>query len=245
MLNIKKKSQIIILLILIIAVGIKTNFFRNLTEVALHKFDDRIINKYGYCSGESIGYLLYLKKKYQIKDNPKIVNYIHTPQVNWVIINTKVINKNLEELIFLNYPGPETEIDLEKINNHLFEFKDVVFYSNKFDKIESIEITNDSKSFEKIKWKIDILTIDRYRNKKKIRTFDIKNLLDENKKNELNIFFENLNFTNEEKFYFVIKNKNISEFKNLQLKIVLKNKYILKNFQIIDGINNCYYVRQI
>ena len=94
MLNIKKKSQIIVLLILIIAVGIKTNFFRNLADVSLHKFDDRIINKYGYCSGESIGYLLYLKKKYQIKDNPKIVNYIHTPQVNWSIVNTNIINKN-------------------------------------------------------------------------------------------------------------------------------------------------------
>ena len=94
MLNIKKKSQIIVLLILTIAVGIKTNFFRNLAEVALHKFDDRIINKYGYCSGESIGYLLYLKKKYQIKDNPKIVNYTHTPAVNWAIVNTEIIDKN-------------------------------------------------------------------------------------------------------------------------------------------------------
>ena len=243
MLNIKKKSQIIVLLILTIAVGIKTNFFRNLAEVALHKFDIRIINKYGYCSGESIGYLLYLKKEYQIKDNPKIVNYVHTPQVNWAIINTKIINKNSEKLIFLNYPGSKIEINLVKISNHLFEFKDVEFYSNKFDKIESIEIINNSKNFEKINWKIDILTIDKSRNKKKIRTFDIKNFLDENKKNELNIFFENLNFADEEKYYFVIKNKNISEFKDLQLKIVLKNKYILENFQIIDEINNCYYVR--
>ena len=92
MLKIKKKSQIIVLLILTIAVGIKTNFFRNLAEVALHKFDDRIINKYGYCSGESIGYLLYLKKKYQIKDNPKIVNYVHVADANWAIVNTKIID---------------------------------------------------------------------------------------------------------------------------------------------------------
>ena len=104
MLNIKKKSQIIVLLILIIALSIKTNFFKNLAQVSLYKFDDRIINRYGYCSDESIGYLLYLKKKYQIKDNPKIVNYIHTPQVNWAIINTKKINKNSKQLILLNYP---------------------------------------------------------------------------------------------------------------------------------------------
>ena len=93
MLKYKKKSQTLVLLILIIICGINTNFFRNLAEVVLYRYDDRIINKYGFCSEESIGYLLYLKKKYEIKDNPKIVNYIHTSQVNWAIINTEIIFK--------------------------------------------------------------------------------------------------------------------------------------------------------
>ena len=242
MLNIKKKSQIIILLILTIAVGIKTNFFRNLAEVALYKFDDRITNKYGYCSGESIGYLLYLKKKYQIKDNPKIVNYIHTPRVNWAIINTEIVGKNSKKLILLNYPGPEITIDLKKINNNLFEFQDAKFFSNKFDKIESIEIVNNSKNFEKINWKIDIVTIDKSRNKKSIKAFDIEDFLGEGLKIKLDIFFKNLNLGGE-KIYFKIINRNISKFENLQLKILLKNKYILENFQIIDKIDNCYYIR--
>ena len=242
MLNIKKKSQIIVLLILTIAVGIKTNFFRNLAEVALHKFDDRIINKYGYCSGESIGYLLYLKKKYQIKDNPKIVNYVHVADANWAIVNTKIIDKNSKKLILLNYPGPEIRIDLEKINSNLFEFKDAIFFSNKFNKIESIEIVNNSKNFAKIKWKIDIVTIDKSRNKKNIKAFDIETFLNESVKIKLDIFFKNLNL-GEEKLYFKIINRNISKFENLQLKIILKNKHILENFQIINNIDNCYYVR--
>jgi hypothetical protein len=242
MLNIKKKSQIIVLLILTIAVGIKTNFFRNLAEVTLHKFDDRIINKYGYCSGESIGYLLYLKKKYQIKNNPKIVNYIHTPTVNWAIVNTEIIDRNSKKLILLNYPGPEIRIDLKKINNNLFEFEDAAFFSNKFDKIESIEIVNNSKNFEKINWKIDIVTIDKSRNKKSIKAFDIEDFLGEGLKIKLDIFFKNLNLGGE-KLYFKITSGNISKFENLQLKILLKNKYILENFQIIDKIDNCYYIR--
>ena len=242
MLNIKKKSQIIVLLILTIAVGIKTNFFRNLAEVALHKFDVRIINKYGYCSGESIGYLLYLKKKYQIKNNPKIVNYIHTPTVNWAIVNTEIIDRNSKKLILLNYPGPEIRIDLKKINNNLFEFEDAAFFSNKFDKIESIEIVNNSKNFEKINWKIDIVTIDKSRNKKSIKAFDIEDFLGEGLKIKLDIFFKNLNLGGE-KLYFKITSGNISKFENLQLKILLKNKYILENFQIIDKIDNCYYIR--
>jgi hypothetical protein len=230
------------LLILTIAVGIKTNFFRNLAEVTLHKFDDRIINKYGYCSGESIGYLLYLKKKYQIKNNPKIVNYIHTPTVNWAIVNTEIIDRNSKKLILLNYPGPEIRIDLKKINNNLFEFEDAAFFSNKFDKIESIEIVNNSKNFEKINWKIDIVTIDKSRNKKSIKAFDIEDFLGEGLKIKLDIFFKNLNLGGE-KLYFKITSGNISKFENLQLKILLKNKYILENFQIIDKIDNCYYIR--
>ena len=98
----RKKSQILVLLILIIACAIKTNFFRNLAEVLLFKFEDRIENKYGFCSEESIGYLFYLKKKYQIRDNPKVINFIHTSQVNWAIINTKIINKNSNKFILLN-----------------------------------------------------------------------------------------------------------------------------------------------
>ena len=114
MLRYKNKSQKILLLILILFCGINTNFFQNFAEVILHKFDDRIIKKYGFCSSESIGYLLYLKKKYEIKDNPKIVNYIHTPNVNWAIINTKIIDKNSKKLILLNYPGSEFKINLKK-----------------------------------------------------------------------------------------------------------------------------------
>jgi len=240
MLNIKKKSQIIVLLILTIAVGIKTNFFRNLAEVALHKFDDRIIHNYGYCSDESIGYLLYLKKKYQISDNPKIVNYVHAPQVNWAIVNTKIIDKNSKKLILLNYPGPKMSIGLKKINNNLFEFNDAVFFSNKFDKIESIEIVNNSKNFEKINWKIDIVKIDKSRNKKNVKTFNVEGFLNKSLKFKLDLFFENLNL-GEEKLYFKIK--NISKYENIQLQIVLKNRYILDNFHIIDEFDNCYYVK--
>ena len=111
----KKKSLTLVLLILIIIFAINTNFFRNLTEVLLYRFDDRIRNIYGFCSNESIGYLFYLKKKYEIKDNPRIVNYIHVPNGKWAIINTKIINKNSDSFILLNYPGPEYKINLMKI----------------------------------------------------------------------------------------------------------------------------------
>ena len=239
----KKKSQVLVLLILIIICGINTNFFKNFAEVILHKFDDRIVNIYGFCSGESIGYLLYLKKKYEIKNNPKIINYVHTPSVNWAIINTKNINKSSKKLILLNYPGSELKINLKKINNSLFELSDAYFFSkDKFSKIESIEILNNSNNFKKINWKLDLLTIDKYRNKEIVKGFNIKNILTESLKIKLDILNKNLNLS-EKKLLFKIKNKNSTQIENLQIYLILKNKYILEDFQIIDKINNCYYIK--
>ena len=238
----KKKSQVLVLLILIIICGINTNFFKNFAEVILHKFDDRIVNRYGFCSGESIGYLLYLKKKYEIKNNPKIINYVHTPNVNWAIINTKNINKSSKKLILLNYPGSELKINLKKINNSLFELSDAYFFSkDKFSKFESIEILNNSNNFKKINWKLDLLTIDKYGNKKIVKGLNIKNILTESLKIKLDILNKNLNLS-EKKLLFKIKNKNSTQIENLQIYLILKNKYILEDFQIIDKINNCYYV---
>jgi len=242
MLNIKKKSQIIVLLILTIAVGIKTNFFRNLADVLSYRFEDRIKNKYGFCSGESIGYLFYLKKKYQIKDNPKIVNYIRTPQVNWAMINTKIINKNSKEFILLNYPGLKFKTNLIMINNNIFEPREIDFFHDKFDKIESIEILNNSRNFKKINWKLEVVLTDRSRNEKIIKEFNIKDFLVESLKIKLDILNENLNL-DKKKLYFKIKNINISEIEDLQISLIMRNKYILKNFQIIDKIGNCYYIR--
>jgi len=242
MLKYKKNLQILVLLILIIICGINTNFFRNFAEVILYRFDDRIINKYGFCSQESIGYLLYLKKKYKIKDNPKIVNYIHTPNVNWTIINTEIINKNSKKLILLNYPGSEIRVNLNKINNNLFELKKAYFFFDKFNKIESIEILNNSRNFKKINWKLDVVTIDKSGNEKIVKEFNIKNFLGESLKIKLDILNKNLNL-DKKKLYFKIKNKNIAIIEDLKMYLILENKYIFKDFQIIDKIDNCYYIK--
>ena len=120
MFNFTKKSQTLILLILIIICAININFFKSVYLIIKNKIDDRITSKYKFCGEESIGYLLHIKKKYQIKDNPKIINYIHTPSVNWTIINTKKLIKDSKKLILLNYPGPELKMNLKKHKNTLF-----------------------------------------------------------------------------------------------------------------------------
>ena len=183
-----------------------------------------------------------LKKKYEIKDNPKIINYTHTPNVNWAIINTRIIDKNSKKFILLNYPGPEYKINLKMISNNIFEPHDIKFFHDKFDKIESMEILNNSKKFKKINWELDVASIDRFGNEKIVKKFNIENFLDENLKIKIDILNENLNLK-EKKLYFKIKNKNISAIQDLQINLIMKNKYILKEFQIIDAIDNCYYIK--
>ena len=240
MVNHKKNSQTLILLILIIIFSINTNFYKNLYKIISHKFDNRITKTYGYCNGESIGYLLSIKKKYQINDNPKIINYIHTPQVNWAIINTKKINQKSNKLILLNYPGSNSIIRLKKISNNLFELVDAYFFKDKFSRIENVKMLNRTTNSKKLNWTINVYTIDKFKNKKNIKTLEEKKNSDVKLKVNLD-----MNLEEEQKLYFEIVNKDNINLDNLQLKVVLKNKYILENFQIINKHDNCYYVEKI
>ena len=238
----KKKSQILAILVLLIICTINTNFFRNFTEVFLYKFDDRIKKKYGHCSNESIGYLLYLKKEYEINDNPKIINYVHVPNGKWAIINTKIINKNSNSYVLLNYPGPEYKVGLKMINNNILKPNDIGFFSDKFDKIKSIEILNNSKDIKELNLKIDIVSVDRHENKKIIKKLNIENILDKRVEIKLDIFNKKLNL-DENKLFFIIKNNNSAIIEDLKIKLILKNKFILENFKIINKISNCYYIK--
>ena len=240
MVHFKKKSQTLLLLILIIIFSINTNFLRNLYEIILHKFDNRITKTYGYCNGESIGYLLSIKKKYQINDNPKIINYIHTPGVNWAIINTKKINRKSNKIILLNYPGSNSVVKLKKISNNLFELMNAYFLKDKFSKIENLEILNNQTSSKKLNWTVNVYTIDKFKNKENIETLEVKKNSDAKLKFNLD-----MNLEEEQKLYFEIDNKDNINLDNLQLKVVLKNRHILKDFQIINKYDNCYYVEQI
>ena len=240
MVNLKRNSQTLILLILIIIFSINTNFYRNLYEVISHKFDNRITKTYDYCNGESIGYLLNIKKKYQINDNPKIINYIHTPGVNWVIINTKKINQKSNKIILLNYPGSNSEVKLKKISNNLFELVDAYFLKDKFSTIENVKMLNNQTNSKKLNWIVNVYTIDKFKNKVNIKTLGAKKNSDVKLKVNLD-----MNLEEEQKLYFEIDNKDNVNLDNLQLKVVLKNKLILEDFQIINKHDNCYYVEQI
>ena len=84
--------------------------------------------------------------------------------------------------------------------------------------------------------------VDESENEKIIRVINIEDLLDESLKIKLNILNENLHL-DKKKINFRLENKSISEIKDVQINLIMKNKYMLENFQIIDKIDNCYYIR--
>jgi hypothetical protein len=244
MINLKKKSQTLILLVLVIILSINTNFFMNLYGIISEKFDKRITKKYGYCYGESVGYLLHIKKKYQINDNPKIINYNHGPNLDWTIINTKKINHKSNKLILLNYPGPVIIKSLDRIDNNLFVLTDTHFFVDKFNKIKNIEILNNSNDGKKFNWTINIYNYDKFRNMNNIKTLMIKGSFDTRLKINLDMNLNDLDL-NQTKLYFEIYKNEVAELENLKINIELKNKYILENFQIIDNTKDCYYLERV
>ena len=232
-----KDKKIILLLIFILFCAIKINFFRNLSDVISFPHDKRIVQTYGYCGGESIGYLIHLKNKYNIFDNPRIINYKHTAGNSWAIINTKNINNNSNKIILLNYPGHQFKVFLSKVSNELYKLNDLNFLSNKFLNIIALEISNENLVNNNIKMSLEIYTIDSNNYKKIIKVLDINEV-----KTSLDISINELNKTN--KLFFKIQNLN-NENKNIELSFLLKlkNKYNLKDYKIIEKNSNCYYIK--
>ena len=89
-----KKFNILLILICLFVLMNRTDFIKDLNNVLRFDEPSRIVNRYGFCGGESIGYLRYLKENFNFKSNPKIINFKHTPPTNWSIYDTN--KKNLK-----------------------------------------------------------------------------------------------------------------------------------------------------
>ena len=102
-----KKFNFLLILICLFFLMNKTDFIKDFYKVIKFNEPSRIVDRYGFCGGESVGYLKYLKKKFNFKSNPKIINFIHTPPTNWSIYDSKKDNFKSDFEILINYPGKE------------------------------------------------------------------------------------------------------------------------------------------
>ena len=241
----KKKSKITLLCVisslLFILFAYQTKLPQNLSHIALNDYDTRFAQVYDFCSTESVGYVKYVKKKYKLFKRPEIINYIHTANLSWAIIDPGVINNYSNYKILLNYPGEMINLKFNIIGENIYQLTKLNFYRNKTNKIEKIEIKF-KKNFKFNKnLKVELYMDANSYSKKKIKTYDSFSLT-ENNKIEFNLDLD-LQDTKYENESLTFKVKNLDKNKIEKVKFVSLNKYNIKDYKIIDNYDSCYLIK--
>ena len=234
----KKNKKKIIIFSVVLLFLITTDFFINFYNLIRFNYDQRIVNAYGFCSRESIGYLNYIKAKYKFSHNIRVINYIHTPNVSWSITNPRKINEYSNELILLNYPGHEIKIKLNQNKINEYTINNFYFYLDKIKKYNYLEI-NSVKTTDLSNPKIEIIIQDSMGNI--IKNMQITNFkIFENRIiYSTNIHFEELK--NSFNLYFRLSGINIKN--SDQIFFNTENKYNISNYKIMDNYDTCYYLK--
>jgi len=117
-------------LLLLIFLTTHFKFFENTYIISRENHEERLIGNYGYCEKNSYGFVKYINKKYELKDNIKILNDEMHPSSN-AFIYKPIKNYIQDQIILLNYNAQSSNIDL---NNYsvIENFKNC-FYLKKND----------------------------------------------------------------------------------------------------------------
>ena len=223
----------LIIIFLFVIFLIKSDFFKKLYFLNQDNYTKRMVDQYGYCSKDSYGFLIDLKKKYKLDINPKIINYDILPSSNWVIYNSSQ-NFGKEPKIFLNYQKKQSL----KFNNLQKNFisEGHVQYTNF---LESITFKTKSGNFY-IDDKFKIYKIINGKKKIVFEKYINENIVDQ-KKIYINFKTEVFN-SRWERFYFELDNSNNNSKIN---KVILnfKNKYQFNDEDILFSKKNCFYIK--
>ena len=82
----KNKNQylsFIIVFIILLAIIKQTEFFKNFYYTAKLSYKERLLKQYNFCGYESLGFLNYLREKYNFDKKIKIVNFGNSPDPSW------------------------------------------------------------------------------------------------------------------------------------------------------------------
>ena len=229
-------QYILIISSLFIIFLIVNSFPKKLNNIIKNNYQSRMIEIYGNCSRDSYGFLHMIKNKYNLEKNPIIINYKVLPNSIWTIYSPSK-KSDIRPTIFLNYP--------ENLNLVLFPNNNKVF-SNKNNIQFSSGIKSISFVFKQDSIRLDNnITIYKILNSKKIEIFKkkINQTISSGEKIDLNFATENIN-SRWEKIYLEINNidKNIED-KILRIELLLKHKYDLSKFQILEKFENCYFIK--
>ena len=180
------------------------------------------------------------KKKYELNNNPKIINYIHTPNVNWIMINPKKLNFKSKNLVLLNYPGENINLNYSALVKNTYEVTNLYFYEDKIEKIDEIIFH----FREKIKqdFSLELFSNSKLNRKKLLKKITTGNIISEYQyKFNLNLNLEKIGFK-ENSLMFKIDNPNDVPIK--KIKIRAKNIININDFELIDNYQKCYVLKK-
>ena len=228
------KFKFVLLFLILFSFIYKINPIKNFSEIISYKLPKRLENIYGYCGGESIGYLKYIKKEFKLNANPEIINFEHTPPNLWSIYEAKFNNYKSDKKIVLNYPGKKIQVNLASLGDNIFEFKDPYYFStisNNINKIYS----------KKTDLKIDYLEF--YKN----NYSNNSNLLKKSKLGHMDLSDYKLGinleeFEIQEKRLFIKIISNEIYDKSSEIKLELENKLDINDYEVIHSHKNCYFL---
>lgn len=232
--------QVISSLIFILFVY-QTKLPQNLSRIAINNYDTRFSDVYDFCAIESVGYVKYVKKKYKLSKRPKIINYIHTPNLSWAIIEPSLVNNYSNYKILLNYPGATIELRFKNIGENIYQIPKLNFYRDKTYKIEKLEIQFEQEFKFNKDLKAELYVDAVTSHKKKIKTYDNLFIIKNDKiKFNLNLDIHNMKYENES---MTFKIKNLGKNKIKKIKFISINKYNIKDYNVIDNYDNCYLIK--
>ena len=226
----------LIISFLILILIYNNNLAKKTYKILFIDYNDRINNIYGFCDKESVGYLKYIKKKYNIKDNLKIFDYSVHASAAWSINNPQ--NKTIDnKFILLNYPEI-FDIKFSNDNKGSWRHRNQdIQYSKGINYI----YFNLNKNNIKIDGSVEI--IKKSLNKEKIiHLFKINQTINNKQKIYESYLSNDLN-SRWDPVYLRVKLMDKRNFKYINsISINLKNMFDINKFKIIDKFENCYYV---
>jgi len=232
-----KKLLILIIGFLIFIFIYNNNLIRKFYNIFTIHHEARLIKKSGYCSGESVGYLKYLKNKYDFKFNPQVINFEDTvPNSNWPIYDNN-LKDNENYKILLNYPKKIFMV-FKPLGNFFFSKHNAMHQKGI---IEILFNLNQEKI--KINSKILIYLEDLENNSKNIiYESELDQFISNNIPIPIN--FETSKINNIYKRIYIgmpgLTNDQRSKINKITLN--LEHQFELSNFEIIDKHKNCYYI---
>ena len=231
----KNFGLLIIIFFLLVFVN-NHNLFRKFYNIFFTDYETRLIEKHGYCSDDSVGFLKMLKKKYKFNFNPLIINYEDSvPSSGWSIYDThNKIDKNHK--ILLNYPKKPL-LNFKPLDN-IFYSKDNIMHSNGIENIvfnlknTNIRIDSDIKIYRKTLNKKDI-----------IYEGNFHKIINNNQKIPIQFITKKIN-SRYKGIFIEISELNVDQLAKINnITLNLNHEFDLKDFTIIEKFNNCYYVK--